>query len=120
MRCALQDVDAVVVPSVCEETAGFSAIEQMMDGRLVIASAIGGLGEIVGEGGLLFPAGDVAALASLMREILSHPSLVETVGARGRARALELFEIGRMIRDHARLYSRLVEVRAQGKRMAAP
>jgi glycogen synthase len=35
--------------SVCEETAGLSAIEQMMRGRLVIVSVIGGLTEVVGR-----------------------------------------------------------------------
>ncbi len=111
MTNALRGVGAVVVPSVWEEAAGFSAIEQMVDGRLVIASAIGGLAEVVGDAGLLFPAGDAAALASLMREVLLNPSLVEIVGARGRTRALKIFEIERMIRDHAALYSQLVELR---------
>jgi glycogen synthase len=111
MRGALRDVGAVIVPSVCEETLGFSAIEQMMEGRLVIASAIGGLGEVVGEGGLLFPAGDATALALHMRDVLRNPSLVKAVATRGRTRAIKLFEIGRMIAEHASLYSRLVEIR---------
>jgi glycosyltransferase involved in cell wall biosynthesis len=112
MRNALMDVDAVIVPSVWEEAAGFSAIEQMMDGRLVIASAIGGLAEVVGDGGLLFPPGDASALAALMKRVLLDPSLAGTIGERGRGRALELFESERMVRDHARLYSRLVEIRS--------
>jgi glycosyltransferase involved in cell wall biosynthesis len=113
MTNALRRVGAVVVPSVWEEAAGFSAIEQMMDGRLVIASAIGGLGEIVGEGGLLFPTGDAKALACLMREVILNPSLVETFGVRGRTRALELFKIERMIQDHARLYLQLFDIRTE-------
>jgi glycogen(starch) synthase len=112
MTSALMDVDAVIVPSVWEEAAGFSAIEQMVDGRLVIASAIGGLAEVVGDDGMLFPPGDSDALASLMRTVLLEPSLAETIGARGRRRALKLFEIERMILDHARLYSELVEIRS--------
>lgn len=111
MTNALASVSAVVVPSVWEEAAGLSAIEQMMDGRLVIASSIGGLAEVVGPGGLLFPAGDSAALASLMRDVLLNPSLVEIVRARGRDRALKMFESERMIRDHAALYSQLANLR---------
>jgi glycogen synthase len=42
------------MPSVWEETAGLSAIEQMMRGRLVIASRIAGLGEMVGDAGSRF------------------------------------------------------------------
>jgi glycosyltransferase involved in cell wall biosynthesis len=111
MASALRDVGAVIVPSVWEEAAGFSAIEQMMDGRLVIASAIGGLAEVVGDGGLLFPTGDAGALALLMKRVLLEPSLGEKIAARGRQRALGLFESDRMIREHARLYSQLVQIR---------
>src|SRR5207253_571717 len=55
---ALQKVHVVVMPSVWEETAGLAAIEQMMRGKLVIVSDIGGLGEIVSDGGLKFRPGD--------------------------------------------------------------
>ena len=109
MAKALRGVNAVVVPSVWEEAAGFSAIEQMMNGRLVIASAIGGLKEIVGDGGLLFPAGDAMALASHLRTVLHDPVHVESITRRARARALQLFKTDRMIWDHVRLYSRLVK-----------
>ncbi len=40
LAAALDEVQVVVMPSVWEETAGLSAIEQMMRGRLVIASKI--------------------------------------------------------------------------------
>jgi glycosyltransferase involved in cell wall biosynthesis len=107
MTNSLRDIDAVVVPSVWEEAAGFSAIEQMIEGRLVIASAIGGLAEVVGDAGLLFPPSDVVALASVMGRVARDPVLVETVAARGRIRALEQFGIERMIEEHARLYFEL-------------
>jgi len=107
MADAMAEVDAVIVPSVWEEAAGFSAIEQMKDGRLVIASAIGGLAEIVGDGGLLFPAGDSAALADLMKRVVLDAPLAKEIGERGRRRAMELFQRERMIRDHAELYRRL-------------
>ena len=48
----LDGVSVVVMPSVWEETAGLAAIEHMMRGRLVIASKIGGLGEVVGDAGI--------------------------------------------------------------------
>ena len=40
---ALQGVAAIVMPSVCEDVAPLAAMEQMMAGRLLIASDIGGL-----------------------------------------------------------------------------
>ncbi len=107
LGAALEDVTAVVMPSVWEETAGLAAIEQMMRGRLVIASDIGGLGEVVDGAGLTFAAGDVGGLAACMRRVLDEPSLVREVGGRARARALELFAQRRMVSEHAALYASL-------------
>jgi glycosyltransferase involved in cell wall biosynthesis len=102
---ALCRVDAVIMPSVWEETAGLSAIEQMMRGRLVIASDIGGLGEIVGDAGLKFAPGDAHALAACMRKVLEDPSLIDALGEKGRDRARVYFARERMIEEHARVYS---------------
>jgi glycosyltransferase involved in cell wall biosynthesis len=104
---ALENVSAVVMPSVWEETAGLAAIEQMMTGRLVIASEIGGLAEVVSTTGLLSPAGDAEALAERMKMVIQNPGLIETLGKSARARALELFQRGRMVEDHAEVYHQL-------------
>jgi glycogen synthase len=100
----LNDIDALVVPSVWEETAGLAAIEQMMRGILVIASDVGGLGEIVGDAGLKFPPGDVNQLAYCMRAVLQDRSLIRSYGQKARERALQLFGRGRMIQEHADTY----------------
>src|SRR5207244_12278931 len=52
----LRGISALVMPSICEETAGLAAIEQMIRGRLVIVSDIGGLGEVVDGAGVKFAA----------------------------------------------------------------
>ena len=101
---ALRDVQAVVMPSVWEETAGLAAIEQMMRGRLVIASDIGGLAEVVGDTGLRFAPGNSVALAECMRRALREPALVEAMGREARLRALSLFARPRMIHEHRRVY----------------
>jgi glycosyltransferase involved in cell wall biosynthesis len=85
-----------------------AAIEQMMRGRLVIASAIGGLREVVGLGGLTFPAADASALADHMKAVLQNPSLLETLGRNARDRALELFLRRRMIMEHVDFYRKVV------------
>lgn len=109
MKEALRDVSVVVVPSVWEEAAGLVAIEQMMEGRVVIASAIGGLKEVVSDGGFLFPAGDASALAALIGKVLRSGELMRSASKRARARALQLFQIDRMVSDHIRLYLRLAQ-----------
>jgi glycosyltransferase involved in cell wall biosynthesis len=97
-------VDVVVMPSAWEETAGLAAIEQMMRGRLVIASRIGGLAEIVGDGGLTFEAGNAEELALCMQHVLENPVQIQTIGTAAGKRAHKLFQRDRMITEHARLY----------------
>jgi glycosyltransferase involved in cell wall biosynthesis len=65
---AVEALDVTVMPSVWEETAGLAAIEQMMRGRVVLAADIGGLGEMVGDGGVKFRAFDSEDLASKMTD----------------------------------------------------
>lgn len=99
----LTDVTAVVMSSICEEVAPLVAIEQMMEGRLIIASDIGGLGEEVDGTGLMFPPGDAAALASCMRQVLENPNLPGEMGQKAKKRASELFADGQMLEEHLRL-----------------
>jgi glycosyltransferase involved in cell wall biosynthesis len=105
---ALCRVDAVVLPSVCEETAGLSLMEQMMRGRAVIASDIGGLGEVVGDAGLKFAPGDAHALAACMRKMLEEPSLIDALGEKGRHRARLYFARERMLEEHAQVYRQVL------------
>jgi glycogen synthase len=103
----MASVDAVVMPSTWEETAGLSAIEQMMRGRLVIASDIGGLGEIVGDAGLKFPPGDAGALADRMKKVIEYSADVSRLGNAAQARAHSLFLADRMTADHVSAYQKL-------------
>jgi glycosyltransferase involved in cell wall biosynthesis len=117
---ALSEVHVVVMPSVCEETAGLAAIEQMMRGRLVIASKIGGLAEVIGSTGLCFAPGSAEALTNCMRRVLQEPGLIETLGREARIRALSLFARRRMIDDHRLLYRMVLENAATSARQDLP
>jgi glycogen synthase len=101
---AVNRVAVLVMPSIWEETAGLSAIEQMMRGRLVIAADVGGLGEIVDNAGLKFALGDWQGLASCIQRVIDDPSLVESLGLAARARAVRYFRQDIMIEKHAELY----------------
>jgi glycosyltransferase involved in cell wall biosynthesis len=111
LREALQGTAAIVMPSLCEEVAGLVAIEQMAEGRLLIASDLGGLAEYVGEAALKFAAGDAAALADCMKQVLDQPELARTIGATARDRAVHLFEQRRMVEEHLRLFLELLPPR---------
>lgn len=78
-----------VVPSVWPEPFGMVALEAMATGRPVVASAVGGLADLVVDGatGILVPPGDVAALRSAIQRLLEDPLLRARMGAEGRKRA---------------------------------
>lgn len=103
----LQDVSVIVMPSLCEEACPVAAIEQMMQGRLLIAAEIGGLDEVVGRTGLKFPPGDANALAGCIRKVVENRLLAESLGQAGRERALDLFLKKEMVRKHVVLYQRV-------------
>ena len=94
------------MPSQWEETAGLAAIEQMMRGGVVVASDIGGLGEVVGDAGLRFKVGDSDALYSRLREVIERPSLRASLSLAARRRAMHTFSRNRMIEGHISAYRR--------------
>jgi glycosyltransferase involved in cell wall biosynthesis len=84
--------ELVVVPSL-GEGFGMVALEAMERGRAVVASAVGGLPEIVEDGrtGLLVPTADAGALAAAIVELASDPARTAAMGAAGRERAVAAF-----------------------------
>lgn len=107
LQAEVLKVDAVIMPSIWEETAGLSAMEQMMRGQLVIAADIGGLGEVVDGVGLKFPPGDEQALTSCLRQVLEEPEIITLMGRKAREKALQKFQQGQMVEEHLSLYRRL-------------
>ena len=101
----LERAAIVVVPSL-GEGFGMVALEAMERGRPVVASAVGGLPEIVrdGETGLLVPSGDVGALAEAILALARDPERARAYGAAGRRRAVEEFGAERCVERVDALY----------------
>jgi glycosyltransferase involved in cell wall biosynthesis len=80
----------VCVPSL-REGYGMAAAEAMAYGRPVVASAVGGLVDLVADGvtGVLVPPGDVAALRAAVEGLLGDGRLRGRLGAAARERAAE-------------------------------
>lgn len=100
--------DAFVLPAAVDakgdvEGLGVVLIEALGHGRPVIASAAGGIVDIVrdGETGLLVPPGDVDALARAIREYIENPALARRLAEAGREHVRRTFSwpviIGRLI-----------------------
>jgi glycosyltransferase involved in cell wall biosynthesis len=105
---ATSDAVAIVMPSLSEETAGLAAVEQMMNGKLVIASDIGGLSEVLGSTGLKFAPGNSHELAQCIRQALEDPEMRVRLGAAARDRALAMFTEKRMVSEHLKLYEEVL------------
>jgi glycosyltransferase involved in cell wall biosynthesis len=82
----------VVCPS-HREGYGVVCAEAMAHGRPVVASAVGGLRDLVvdGETGLLVAPGDVTALRAALERLLGDRELRERLGRAGRERVRESF-----------------------------
>ena len=84
---------AVVCCPSLREGFGVACLEAMAHGRPVVASAVGGLLDLVDDGvtGLLVPPGDPRALREALERLLGDLGLRERMGAAARERARERF-----------------------------
>src|SRR5205823_4711519 len=98
-----------VVPSL-REGFGMACLEAMAYGRPVVASATGGLLDLVadGETGLLVPPGDVPALRAACERLLADPELRIRLGAAARERAAERFGWPALTAQLVALYDEVV------------
>jgi glycosyltransferase involved in cell wall biosynthesis len=100
LREILTCVSAILMPSICEDVAPFSVLEQMMQGRLIIGSKIGGLAEQIGEAGLTFSPGSSLELADRMQRVVEVPGVIPLLGKQARERALKSYTLERMISEY--------------------
>jgi glycosyltransferase involved in cell wall biosynthesis len=100
----LKQTTALVVPSLAGEVFGLVVLENMLRKKCLVVSDIPSLHEVIGDTGLVFPAGDAEALASCMSQILQAPSLATSMGSAARTRAVQVFPLESMLDGHISLY----------------
>jgi glycosyltransferase involved in cell wall biosynthesis len=98
-------LDVSVLPS-HREAQGMVIIEAMAAGRPVVASAVGGIPEMIQDGvtGLLVPPDDPIALAAAVIRVLQDAELARRVGHAGQALVRERFDVREMLDRVATLY----------------
>jgi glycosyltransferase involved in cell wall biosynthesis len=106
-------LDVLVQPSL-NEGFGVALIEAMAAGKPVVATAVGGMPEIVAHNdtGLLVPPGDLVALADAIGQVLDDPERSRWYGMRGKERVRQWFSIEKTVRQHEDLYETLLAVHA--------
>lgn len=67
------ELDLAVFPSLCQESYGLVVEEALVRGVPVVVSDLGALGERIGEGGVIVPHGDAAALGEVLAGIARDP-----------------------------------------------
>jgi len=87
-----------------------AVMEAMAAGLPVVATRVGGTGELVDDGatGYLVERGDAAGLRDRLDRLAADPALRSTMGARGRARIESEFSAGRMVERTMALYDEVL------------
>jgi len=109
-------LDVAVLPSY-REAQGLSILEAMALSRPVVASAVGGIPEMIEDGrtGLLVPPHDAPALAAAITRLLTDHPLADTLGRAGHDLAYDQFCVEQMVRSVETIYDEAVD---QERRLA--
>lgn len=125
LRALYEGLDAVCLTSWNEGTP-VALIEAMAAGHPVVATDVGGVGDLlcdeggpeepvppgqfrVTDRGILVRPGDAEGLAGALAVLASDPLLRRSLGRAGRAYVTQHFSIERLVRDLTRLYEQLME-----------
>lgn len=106
VRAELEGAAAVLMASRYHEFSPFAALEAMALGVPVVATAMGGLPELLGSGQTV-PRGDIGALTERLRALWADPPARAATGDALIARARERHSRERYTRDLLDLYARV-------------
>jgi glycosyltransferase involved in cell wall biosynthesis len=104
----LARVDAVVLPSLSEGLPN-AVMEAMAAGCPIVATDVGGTGELLHDRGILVPPSDAAAIADGLQLLLTDREQAARLAAEARAWARENAGLDAMIDRHVAVYTELWE-----------
>jgi glycosyltransferase involved in cell wall biosynthesis len=96
----------LLLPSICHEQCPKTLLEALAKGTPVIASRLGALAELIGDGitGLLFAPGDAADMAAKVRRLAGDPSAQAAMRAAARAEFEQHYTADRNYRELWAIY----------------
>jgi glycosyltransferase involved in cell wall biosynthesis len=106
----LARADVVALPSLHEGMSN-AVMEAMAAGRPVVATDVGGTGELLDGRGILVPPSDSGALADGLAQVLGDAALAARLSARARDWSLEHLHVDAMVDRHVHIYRELMESR---------
>ncbi|WP_456450174.1 glycosyltransferase family 4 protein [Hydrogenimonas sp.] len=107
IKAYLESVDVVVLTSTTEEALPTVLIEAMARGKVIIATDVGGVREIVpeGYGNLVIPPGNSCILAEALEKVSQYDREIrEKIARLNRQYAYEHFRLEKQIRQMSLLY----------------
>jgi glycosyltransferase involved in cell wall biosynthesis len=107
---------SILVLSSRQENAPMAIIEAMAAGKAVVATEVGGVGELVDEGqtGYLVPVGAADRMAQRIIALLKHPERRQAMGRRARDKARARFSLDSVASQYRTLYRHLADLPAPG------
>jgi glycosyltransferase involved in cell wall biosynthesis len=121
----LASADVFVLPSY-HEGMPISVIEAMASGLPVVATAVGGIPDLIsdGENGLLVMPGEPRQLAEALASLITDPGTRTRMGLAGRQRALARHDLDGTVPDLMRFHESVAaahrEQRPHGDQLADP
>lgn len=108
-------LDVVVHASSTPEPFGLTVIEAMAAGKPVVATAAGGVLDIIEDGvsGLLVPCKDSKAMARAILLLLSDHDKAEEIGHAAKQRVAEKFTIEKQVASVQMLYDSILSIRRE-------
>ena len=102
----LSMIDLFVLPSLSEGLP-ISLLEAMAFGKPVVASAVGGIPEVItnDKEGVLVPSGDPNSIAKVVSNLIVNKELMNVLSQGGRKLAEDRFSSSEMTRKYTALYS---------------
>ncbi len=104
----LRRLDALVLPShttrTWKEQFGRILVEAMSCAVPVVGASSAAIPDVIGDAGIIYPEGDIAALAAALRRLAEDPALRDNLGRRGRDRVLAQFTQAAIAQQYHHVY----------------
>lgn len=101
-------LDILLIPSL-NDGFNLAAVEAMASSKPIVATAVGGLPEVIGDGGILIRSGDTSRMAEEAIKLLNSPGLRKEIGMKGKRRAERLFDWGVCLQRTIDIYHQVAE-----------